>query len=60
MDSLERILPRLITPLGATLLACLPISPVALSQNRALLSFTPGLPPVMRWASSMPPAGRSW
>lgn len=44
MDSLLRILPRLITPLGATLLACLPISPAAaLSQNPALLSFTPGV-----------------
>jgi hypothetical protein len=43
MDSLPRILPRLITPLGATLLACLPISPVApLVRNPAQLSFTPG------------------
>lgn len=44
MDPLTRFLPRLITPLGATLLACLPISPAAaLSLIPALQSFTPGV-----------------
>lgn len=44
MESLSRLLPRLITPLGATLLACLPVSPAAaLTLHPGLQSFTPGV-----------------
>lgn len=43
MDSLARILPRLVAPLGASLLSCLPIAPAAATVNPALFSFTPGV-----------------
>ena len=43
MDSLARILPRLVAPLGACLLSCLPITPAEAAVNPALISFTPGV-----------------
>ena len=43
MDPLARFLPRLVAPLGATLLSCLPIAPAAAAVSPALISFTPGV-----------------
>ena len=43
MDSLARILPRLVAPLGACLLSCLPVTPAEAAVNPALISFTPGV-----------------
>lgn len=44
MHFLHRLVPRLVAPLGASLLSCLPLSPAAaLSLNPALLSFDAGV-----------------